>query len=208
MSWEKSGVTSTFHDDKKVLTATFNTPDGANLAVQALQEAEKQGLLDVENTVTVSKNAKGKLEIPQATSEGGRKGARIGALAGGVVGLIFPPSILATSALGAAVGGMTGSLRGPHIDGFDAAEIKTMADELQRGSPCWSPSSIRTGRTTCMLSSRAWPRGSAGRKCRPRPPRQSPNNTTATTSRPCRGGAQGWSDRPQPRLSEHRSVRE
>jgi uncharacterized membrane protein len=133
MSWEKSGITSTFHDDKKVLTATFNTPDGANLAVQALQEAEKQGLLDVENTVTVSKNAKGKLEIPQATSEGGRKGARIGALAGGVVGLIFPPSILATSALGAAVGGMTGSLRGPHIDGFDAAEIKTMADELQRG---------------------------------------------------------------------------
>jgi uncharacterized membrane protein len=130
---EMSGVTATFHDDKKVLIATFNTLDGASLAVQALQEAETQGLLDVENTVTVSKNAKGKLDVPDAPGHSGRKGARIGALAGGVIGLIFPPSILATTALGAAVGGMAGALRGSHVAEFDDAEIKTMVDELQPG---------------------------------------------------------------------------
>ena len=132
MSWAKSGVTDTFHNDRMVLTATFDSLDGANLAVQALQEAEKQGLLDVENTITISKNAKGKLEVPDPAHTG-RKGARVGALAGGVIGLIFPPSILATSALGAAVGGMIGSLRGSHGAEFDDAEIKTMVDELQRG---------------------------------------------------------------------------
>ena len=47
-----------------------------------------------------------------------------------MIGLIFPPSILATMALGAAVGGMSGELRG---SGFDEADVKAMADELQPG---------------------------------------------------------------------------
>jgi uncharacterized membrane protein len=126
---EMTGVTATYHDDKKVLTATFDTLDGADLALQALQEAEEQGRLDVENTITVVKNAKGKLDIPPTTGASGGKGARVGALVGGVMGLIFPPSILATTALGAAVGGMAGRLRGAN----EFAEIKTMADGLQPG---------------------------------------------------------------------------
>ena len=46
-----SGVTDTYHEDPLVLTATFPLLGGANLAVQKLQELEKQGLLDVENTL-------------------------------------------------------------------------------------------------------------------------------------------------------------
>jgi uncharacterized membrane protein len=127
---EMSGVTRTYHDDKKVLTATFNTLDGATLALQALQEAEQQGLLDVENTVTVAKSAEGKLDLPRTPVDSGGKGARVGALVGGVMGLVFPPAILATTALGAAVGGMTGRLRGANAE---FAKIKTMADGLQPG---------------------------------------------------------------------------
>ena len=52
MSWAKSGVTETYHDDKKVLTATFDTLDGANMALKALEKAEKHGPLDAENTIT------------------------------------------------------------------------------------------------------------------------------------------------------------
>ncbi len=37
-----SGVTDTYHNDKKVLTATFNTLDGANQAVKALQKARRR----------------------------------------------------------------------------------------------------------------------------------------------------------------------
>ena len=57
-----SGVTDTYADDKKILTATFPTQGGANLAVKKLQELEKQGLLDVENTITVNKNALGQID--------------------------------------------------------------------------------------------------------------------------------------------------
>lgn len=125
-----SGVTDTYHDDKMVLTATFPMQGGATLAVKKLQELEKQGLLDVENTITVNKNPWDKIDVHETTGDSGRKGAGIGALVGGVVGLLFPPSILATTALGAAVGGMTGVLRGSN---FDEADIKAIADELQPG---------------------------------------------------------------------------
>src|SRR5512139_2163137 len=107
-----SGVTETYHEDPLVLTATFPILGGANLAVKKLQDLEKQGLLDVDNTITVSKNAWDKLDVHQTTGDSARHGAKVGAIVGAVAGLIFPPSILATTALGAAVGGMTGVLRG------------------------------------------------------------------------------------------------
>src|SRR3954466_4771284 len=116
--------------DKKVLTATFDTLGGANLAVNKLQELEKEGLLDVNNTITVSKNAWDKIDVHETTGDSGKTGAGIGALVGGIVGMIFPPSILATTGLGAAVGGMTGVMRAAEIDDSD---IKAMADQLQPG---------------------------------------------------------------------------
>jgi len=117
-------------DGKLVLTATFDTLGGANLAVTKLEELEKEGLLDVNNTLTVSKNAWDKIDIHETTGDSGAKGAGIGALVGGIVGLIFPPAILATAGLGAAVGGMTGVLRAASIDESD---IKAMADQLEPG---------------------------------------------------------------------------
>jgi uncharacterized membrane protein len=125
-----SGVTDTYADDKKVVTATFDSLGGANLAVKKLQEMDKQGLLDVENTITVSKNAWDKIDVNETTGDSAKKGGGIGALVGGVLGAIFPPSILATAGLGAAVGAMTGVLRGSN---FDEAHIKAMAESLEPG---------------------------------------------------------------------------
>ena len=125
-----SGITESYASDKKVLTATFPTQGGATLAAKKLAEMEKEGLLDVDNTVTINKSAWDKVEFHEYTGGSAKKGAGIGALVGGVVGLIFPPSILATTALGAAVGAMTGSMRG---EAFDSKEIKALADDLQPG---------------------------------------------------------------------------
>lgn len=125
-----SGLTDSYATDKQVLTATFSSQGGATLAAKKLQEMEKEGLLDVDNTVTINKSMGDKVEFHDYGDGSGKKGAGIGALVGGVVGLIFPPSILATTALGAAIGGMTGVMRGAK---FDSAEIKAMADDLQPG---------------------------------------------------------------------------
>src|SRR3954447_15713266 len=116
--------------DRKVLTATFDSLGGANLAVKKLEEMEKMHLLDVDNTITVSKNAWDKLDVHQTTGDSARHGAKVGALVGAVAGIIFPPSILATTALGAAVGGMAGVLRGSE---FDESYVKAMGEALQPG---------------------------------------------------------------------------
>lgn len=126
-----SNVSATPAGDKRVVTATFDTLGGANLAVQKLQGLEKQGLLDVENTVAVSKNAWDKVDFKETSDMSTGQGARIGALVGGVIGLIFPPSILATAALGGAVGAMTAKLRDT---GFDDNDIKAMAEGMAPGT--------------------------------------------------------------------------
>ena len=115
---------------KKVVTATFDSLGGANLAAQRLEELERDGVLVVEDSLTVNKNAWDKLDVHETTGDSGKKGAGIGALAGAVAGLIFPPSILATTVLGGAVGGMTGVMRDST---FDDSHIKAMAEALQPG---------------------------------------------------------------------------
>jgi uncharacterized membrane protein len=117
-------------DNLLVLTATFNTLGGANLAVNKLEEMEKQGLLALDSSLTVSKNAWDKIDIHETTGDTGKKGVGVGAIVGGIVGLIFPPAILATTALGAAVGGMAGVLRGAD---FDQTDVQAMADQLEKG---------------------------------------------------------------------------
>jgi uncharacterized membrane protein len=126
-----SGVTATYEGDKRVLVASFDTLGGANLAVEKLHKMEKAGLLDVENTVAISKNAWDKLDVKQAGDVSTGQGAKVGALVGGVVGLIFPPSLLASAALGAAIGGITAKLRGEQLSGDD---IKAMAESMSPGT--------------------------------------------------------------------------
>ena len=125
------GITDSDAGDKRVLVASFETLGGANLAVEKLHKMEKAGLLDVENTVAVSKNAWDKLDVKQAGDVSTGEGAKIGALVGGVVGLIFPPSLLASAALGAAIGGITAKLRGEQLSGDD---IKAMAESMAPGT--------------------------------------------------------------------------
>jgi uncharacterized membrane protein len=126
-----SGVTESYQGDKRVLVASFDTLGGANLAVGELQRMEKAGLLDVENTVTISKNAWDKLDVKQVGDVSTGQGAKIGAIVGGVVGLIFPPSLLASAALGAGIGAITAKLRGDQLGGDD---IKAMAESMEPGS--------------------------------------------------------------------------
>ena len=116
---------------KRVLVASFDSLGGANLAAQQLQKMEKEGLLDVDNTVTVIKNAFDQIDVKNFSDMSVGQGARIGAIAGGVLGLIFPPSILATAALGGLVGGITAKLR---ESGLDHSTIQAMAESMEPGT--------------------------------------------------------------------------
>lgn len=128
MMTDKDAAKST---DKRVLVASFDTPDGANTVAKQLHDMEKHGALDVENTVMAIKNDKGKVEVKDMADHSVGDGAKVGAVAGGVIGLLFPPSILASTALGGLVGGLAGKVRGSH---HDEGLVRDMTESMQPGT--------------------------------------------------------------------------
>ena len=56
-------------------------------------------MIEVEALALVERDSEGKIHVKDTSHETGT-GAKIGAVGGALVGLIFPPSLLATAALG------------------------------------------------------------------------------------------------------------
>lgn len=114
--------------DKRVIIASFDTVDGAEQAVKKLQGLEKEGLLDIENTAIVTKNTEGGVEFHNVPDGSVRKDVGIGALIGGVVGVIFPPSLLASAAIGGLLGGVAGKMR---ETGFNPGVLQVVAEGME-----------------------------------------------------------------------------
>jgi len=89
--------------------AAYSDADAAKQDYEALKELVKQGTIFMDVAVLVSRDADGKISVKENAHEVA-KGSMVGAAAGLVLGLIFPPSILAatvvTGAGGAAIGGL------------------------------------------------------------------------------------------------------
>jgi Transposase, Mutator family len=64
----------------------------------ALKQLADDDVFEIEALALVNRDADGKIHVKDTSEEMG-KGATIGALGGALVGLIFPPSLLATAAI-------------------------------------------------------------------------------------------------------------
>lgn len=94
-----------------VIVAAFADEDLAKEAYHLLVAAEAADRLHIEGVLVASCDAEGKVGIVKMTDHKTRNGFLAGAVAGAVVGVIFPPSIIA-GALWAGVGGAAiGKLR-------------------------------------------------------------------------------------------------
>ena len=78
----------------EVFVATYASEEGAGAAAKDFQAAQRDGAIDlIDAAVIVHAAADGKVKIEETADPSGRKWAKRGAIAGGVVGLIFPPSL-------------------------------------------------------------------------------------------------------------------
>jgi uncharacterized membrane protein len=95
------------HDDKDVLIAVYLFEDLAKRDFDAVLKLADDKQISVEGVVLVQKDADGELHVTETGDHLGRKGLKLGAGAGLVVGLLAPP-LLAATAIGAAAGGLVG----------------------------------------------------------------------------------------------------
>jgi uncharacterized membrane protein len=94
-------------DPKDVLIAAYLFEDLAKRDFDAVVKLAEDKTITVEGVVLVQKDSEGAVHVTETGDHLGRKGLKLGGGVGLVVGLLAPP-LLATTAVGAAAGGVAG----------------------------------------------------------------------------------------------------
>ena len=89
-----------------LIVAQFADMDSAKAAYYALVDAEAKRAVDIDGVLVANADYQGKINIQKMTDHKTRNGFLWGAVGGAVVGLIFPPTILA-GAVGVGIAGAT-----------------------------------------------------------------------------------------------------
>jgi uncharacterized membrane protein len=107
-----------------LLVADFADADAAWEAYEALRSLEDPHAVKIEGVVVVHREDDGKLKIQKATDHSTRSGLTWGLVGGAALGLVFPPSILASAAVMGAAGAAVGRARTAH-------HRREISDDLQ-----------------------------------------------------------------------------
>jgi uncharacterized membrane protein len=105
--------------------AAYLDPDAARDDWDAVKQLAADDVIKVEGLILVSRGADGKIDVEDNFHTAG-KGAAWGALGGAIVGLIFPPSLLAGALVGAGAGLGVGGL----VSHSEKAAIKEDVEEV------------------------------------------------------------------------------
>ena len=115
----------------EIFVATYGTEGGAAEAATDFKAAQRAGAIDLIDAAVIVHTAEGKVKFDETADPSGKKWAKRGAIAGGVVGLIFPPSIIVSAAVGGGAGGLWGKVRDK---GFKDEDLKAIGNSLPPGS--------------------------------------------------------------------------
>jgi uncharacterized membrane protein len=115
----------------EIFVAAYDTEPGAGAALKDFQAADHEGAINLIDAAVIVHTAEGKVKFEETADPSGKKWAKRGAIAGGVVGLIFPPSIIVSAAVGGGAGGLWGKIRDK---GFKDEDLKDIGESLPPGS--------------------------------------------------------------------------
>lgn len=118
-------------ENYEIMFAVYDTVDGASGAVDSLKAMDKSKTIDIVDAATLIKDAEGNTTVKQESLPTVKKGLGVGALIGGAVGLLFPPSILAAAAIGAGVGAGSAKLAQMALENDD---LQQAAQDLEPGT--------------------------------------------------------------------------
>ena len=113
-----------------LLAAVYPDLDQGKFAFNLLQKMHRGATITLVDSALISKNEKGKIKIEETTELTASKGARRGAIILGVIGLIYPPSLIGTVLAGGGIGAIAGRLRDT---GIKNQQLNEIADRLENG---------------------------------------------------------------------------
>jgi uncharacterized membrane protein len=106
-----------------LIVAQFPTMEDAEAAYAQLQEIERNSPLKIDGVVIASCDADGKVDLGRVTEHSTKTGLKWGVVGGAILGVIFPPSIIASAAALGTAGAALGKAR-------NVFNRKGLADEL------------------------------------------------------------------------------
>ena len=115
-------------NDLFIYAACYDSEEMAREDLETFQEAASVGVVGRYDTAILTKTAEGKVKVEKHGTQA-KSGGWKGAVAGGIVGLLFPPSILAGALTGAAAGGIAGKLWG----GMSRSDLRDLGEVLDYG---------------------------------------------------------------------------
>ena len=114
----------------QVVIAAFASQQGADDAMEELEQAQAHGLITIREAAIVQRDDQGGLHIENTRHHGIGRGAVIGGVAGAIVGLLTGPVGWATGG-GAIVGALASRL---HDSGFSKDRLDQVGDALRPGT--------------------------------------------------------------------------
>jgi uncharacterized membrane protein len=115
-------------DSVFIYIGTYPDEVQARSDYQLVKDLHSAGAVGTYDAALVTKDDKGKVHVNK-DEMATRHGAWGGAAAGAVIGILFPPSIIGTALVGAAVGGVSGHL----WRGMSRADVKEFGDIIDTG---------------------------------------------------------------------------
>jgi uncharacterized membrane protein len=109
------------------LVAVYCDEEKAKKALIQLQDEKFNGLV-IEEAAVLSKTEDGKISFHEPSDWGLGRGAALGAVVGGLAGILIGPGALFTGAIGAAIGGLAARL---YDTGFNNNELKELSSFLK-----------------------------------------------------------------------------
>lgn len=115
-------------DNMFVYAAAYSSETDAEADLEAFEKISSSGVVGAYDTAIVTKKPNGKVSV-EKHGTAAKRGGVIGAIAGAVVGFLFPPSILVGTIVGGAVGAVSGKLWG----GMSRSLLKDLGETLDAG---------------------------------------------------------------------------
>jgi uncharacterized membrane protein len=111
-----------------IYVGTYASEVDARADYDVVKALHIEGAVGTYDAAVITKDDSGKVHVNKDETTT-RHGAWGGAAAGALVGILFPPSIIASAVVGAAVGGVSGHL----WKGMSRADVKEFGDIIDAG---------------------------------------------------------------------------